>query len=427
MYGVILGDIIGSPYEFDRGNKTKEFELFGREAEFTDDSVMTIAVAEALLNAGKDAPVDRIRKLVTESMQKWGRKYPHAGYGGRFRVWLTQKNSAPYGSYGNGSAMRVSATGWLYDTLERTREVARATADVTHNHPDGIKGAESVAAVIFLARTGSSKEQIRKYVTAEFGYDLSRTCDEIRPHYHHVESCQETVPEAITAFLEGNDFEDVIRTAVSLGGDCDTLTAIAGSMAEAFYGMPALFMAECRARIPEDMLNVLDWFDETLGRGCNAEEAAIGLKDNRYLEKAISIFYETSTKENLVQILAVISKRMEQQGQLIAAVEPSQSVFDLFDPAHLKVGDTVTAQEDLHFRLRKIQTKDGREWLAAFTSDEEVHKGEATSTLAISMEDHLKEVLDMDSVAGVIINPWGQSFLMDKELIQILFQAEEEK
>ncbi|MCC8102332.1 MAG: ADP-ribosylglycohydrolase family protein [Clostridiales bacterium] len=359
MYGAILGDIIGSPYEFDRGNKTKEFELFGKEAEFTDDSVMTIAVAEALLNAGKDAPVDRIRALVTESMQKWGRKYPHAGYGGRFRVWLTQKNPAPYGSYGNGSAMRVSAAGWLYDTLKQTREAARATADVTHNHPEGIKGAESVAAVIFLARTGNSKEQIRKYVTEEFRYNLSRTCDEIRPYYHHVESCQETVPEAITAFLEGNDFEDVIRTAVSLGGDCDT------------------------------------------------EEATAGLKDNRYLEKAISIFYEASTKENLVQILAVISKRMEQQGQLIAAVEPSQAVFDLFDPAHLKVGDTITAQEDLHFRLRKIQTKDGREWLAAFTSDEEVHKGEATSTLVISMEDHLKEVLDMDNVAGVIINPWG--------------------
>ncbi|MCD7746397.1 MAG: ADP-ribosylglycohydrolase family protein [Lachnospiraceae bacterium] len=272
MYGAILGDIIGSPYEFDRGKKTKEFELFGKDAEFTDDSVMTIAVAEALLDAGKDAPVERIRELVTESMQKWGGKYHNAGYGGRFRVWLTQKNPMPYGSYGNGSAMRVSAAGWLYDTLERTRKVARATADVTHNHPEGIKGAESVAAVIFLARTGSSKEQIRKYVTEEFGYDLSRTCDEIRPRYHHVESCQETVPEAITAFLEGNDFEDVIRTAVSLGGDCDTLTAIAGSMAEAFYGIPALLTTECSDRIPEDMRNVLNRFDETLGRSRDVEE-----------------------------------------------------------------------------------------------------------------------------------------------------------
>ncbi|MCD8012283.1 MAG: ADP-ribosylglycohydrolase family protein [Lachnospiraceae bacterium] len=265
MYGAILGDIIGSPFEFDRGDKTKDFGLFSKGAEFTDDSVMTIAVAEALLDAGKDAPTGRIRELVTESMQKWGRKYPHAGYGGRFRVWLRQENPVPYGSYGNGSAMRVSGAGWLYDTLERTREVARATADVTHSHPEGINGAESVAAIIFLARTGSSKEEIRTYVTEQFGYDLSRTCDEIRPQYHHVESCQETVPEAIIAFLEGNDFEDVIRTAVSLGGDCDTLTAIAGSMAEAFYGIPALLTAECRDRIPEDMLNVLNRFDKELG------------------------------------------------------------------------------------------------------------------------------------------------------------------
>ncbi len=427
MYGAILGDIIGSPFEFDRGNKTKDFELFSKGAKFTDDSVMTIAVAEALLDAGKDAPVDRIRNLVTESMQKWGRKYPHAGYGGRFLGWLAQKNPIPYGSYGNGSAMRVSAAGWLYDTLDRTREVAGATADVTHNHPEGIKGAESVAAIIFLARTGSSKEEIRTYVTEQFAYDLSRTCDEIRPQYHHVESCQQTVPEAITAFLEGSDFEDVIRTAVSLGGDCDTLTAIAGSMAEAFYGIPALLTAECRNRIPEDMLNVLNRFDEATGRGREAEEAPAGLKDNRHLEKAISVFYDASTKENLVQILAVISKRMKQQGQLIAAVEQSPAMFDLFDPAHLKAGDTVTVQKDLHFRFRKIQTEDGREWLAVFTSEKEVRKGEPTSTLVISIKDHLEAVLDMDKVAGVIINPWDQSLLMDKELIRVLFQAEEKK
>ncbi|MCC8105718.1 MAG: ADP-ribosylglycohydrolase family protein [Clostridiales bacterium] len=185
-----------------------------------------------------------------------------------------------YGSFGNGSAMRVSAAGWLYDSLERTEEVARATAEVTHNHPEGIKGAQSVAAIIFLARTGSTKEQIREYATGRFGYDLSRTCDEIRPDYYHVESCQKTVPEAITAFLEGNDFEDVIRTAVSLGGDCDTLTAIAGSMAEAFYGIPALLVCECKDRVPEDILNVLNRFDDTFGRNKRNEESGCDLKDN---------------------------------------------------------------------------------------------------------------------------------------------------
>lgn len=427
MYGAILGDIIGSPYEFDQGDKTKEFELFGKEAHFTDDSVMTVAVAEALLDAGKDAPAERIRELVITSMQKWGRKYPHAGYGGNFRIWLKENNPTPYGSFGNGSAMRVSAAGWLYDSLERTEEVARATAEVTHNHPEGIKGAQSVAGIIFLARTGCTKEQIREYATGRFGYDLSRTCDEIRPDYHHVESCQKTVPEAITAFLEGNDFEDVIRTAVSLGGDCDTLTAIAGSMAEAFYGIPALLVCECKDRVPEDIQKVLNRFDDTLGRNKRNEESGCDLKDNIYIEKAIEIFHKNATKENLVRLLAVIDKRMTQQGQFIVPVEPPQVAYDMFDLKTLKVGDTLTSKEPLRFRLLTLNTKDGREWLVAFTNSEEAEKGQSTSTLTLSIENHLKAALDMDNVAGIIINPWSTAFLMEKELIQLLFNAKEDE
>ncbi|MBQ7433814.1 MAG: ADP-ribosylglycohydrolase family protein [Lachnospiraceae bacterium] len=265
MYGAILGDIIGSPFEFDRGNKSKEFVLFSHGAKFTDDTVMTVAVADALMNAGLDAGEDKIKDNLILSMKKWGKAYLNAGYGAKFFWWLQKKESKPYGSYGNGSAMRVSAAGWLYDTLERTREVARYTAEVTHNHPEGIKGAESVASVIFLARTGSSKAEIKQYVKSQFGYDLSRTCDEIRPEYRHNESCQKTVPEAITAFLEGNHFEDVIRTAVSLGGDSDTLTCIAGAMAEAFYGVPDEMKAECRNRLQADMIEVVDRFEE---EGC---------------------------------------------------------------------------------------------------------------------------------------------------------------
>ena len=261
MYGALLGDMIGSPYEFDRGKKTKDFPLFIRESEFTDDSVMTIAVAEALMKTlGKDDV--SVRYAVIRSMQKWGRRYPYAGYGARFIHWLREKDPEPYNSWGNGSAMRVSAAGWLCDTLEETRRLARLSADVTHNHPEGIKGAEATASAIFLARTGHDKEEIRAYITGEFGYDLTRTCDQIRPDYRHVESCQETVPEAITAFLEGKDFEDVIRTAVSLGGDCDTLTCIAGSMAEAFYGVPEPLKAECRQRLAPDMLAVVDEFEK---------------------------------------------------------------------------------------------------------------------------------------------------------------------
>ena len=259
MYGALLGDMIGSPYEFDRGNKTKDFPLFSDNSGFTDDSVMTFAVCEALLT-WKDGDINELRPILVESMRDWGERFPDAGYGGMFHRWLFKSDPKPYGSYGNGSAMRVSPVGWLYDTIERTREVARATADVTHNHPEGIKGAESVASAIFLARTGKSKQEIRDYITDYFGYDLSRTCDEIRPDYFHQESCQRTVPEAMTAFLEGNDFEDVIRNAVSLGGDCDTLTCIAGSIAEAFYGVPAVLKIKCRMRLDPAMLLPLNMF-----------------------------------------------------------------------------------------------------------------------------------------------------------------------
>ncbi len=259
MMGAILGDMIGAPYEFDRGGKTKDFPLFSSGSEFTDDSVMTVAVAEALLDT-LGQPEEDILDALTSSMQKWGRKYPDAGYGLRFYQWLHQKFPTPYGSFGNGSAMRGSAAGWLFGTLEETRRMARLTAQVSHNHPEGIKGAEATASAIFLARTGSTKEEIKDYIIREFGYDLSRTCDEIRPFYHHVESCQQTVPEAITAFLEGTSFEDVIRTAVSLGGDCDTLTCIAGGIAEAFYGLPGSMEKEGRNRLPEEMLAVIDRF-----------------------------------------------------------------------------------------------------------------------------------------------------------------------
>ena len=257
MYGAILGDIIGSPYEFDQGGKTKDFPLFSEYSRFTDDTVMTVAVADALTGAA-GASDEEIKKRLVESMRCWGRKYPGAGYGGMFSRWLRSPEPQPYGSFGNGSAMRVSPAGWLYGTLDETLRFAGLSAEVTHNHLEGIKGAAATAAAIFLARSGSSKEEIKEYVTREFGYDLSRTCDEIRPRYYHQESCQKTVPEAITAFLEGMSFEDVIRTAVSLGGDCDTLTCIAGSIAEAFYGVPEDLKEECRRRVPEEFVSVIE-------------------------------------------------------------------------------------------------------------------------------------------------------------------------
>ena len=215
MYGAILGDIIGSPYEFDRGGKTKAFPLFSENSEFTDDTVMTVAVAEAFLDMDFAEDDDVTYDRLTYYLRDWGRKYPNAGYGIRFQNWLWGGNLRPYNSFGNGSAMRVSPVAWLFEDLDMVRRMARLSAAVTHDHPEGLKGAEATASAIFLARTGSSKAEIKAFIEENFHYDLSRTCDEIRPGYCHVESCQETVPEAITAFLEGDSFVDVIRTAVS--------------------------------------------------------------------------------------------------------------------------------------------------------------------------------------------------------------------
>ena len=262
MYGAILGDIIGSPYEFDRGSKSKDFPLFSEESEFTDDTVMTLAVAEAFLGAPDEDAV--IKQRLVDTMQKWGHRYPGAGYGLRFCRWLDSDDPQPYNSFGNGSAMRVSSVAWLYDDLDTVRRMARLSAEVTHNHPEGIKGAEATASAIFLARAGHSKAEIKAYIEENFHYDLSRSCNEIRPSYYHVETCQETVPEAITAFLEGDSFEDVIRTAVSLGGDCDTLTAIAGSIAEGFYSVPETLKEECHTRLPKDLQVILDCFHQYL-------------------------------------------------------------------------------------------------------------------------------------------------------------------
>lgn len=243
MLGALIGDTIGSVYEF-HNIKTTEFPLFSSKSTFTDDSVMTMAVAEWLLK-GKERTMDDLE----DAMVSLARRFPNRGYGGGFYRWLFFPNELrsydgqrsdglrhPYGSFGNGSAMRVSAVGWFFDTLEETEFWAKKSAEITHNHPEGIKGAQATAAAIYMARTGSTKEDIREYIVSRYGYDLSRTCDEIRPTYRFNETCQGTVPQAIVAFLESTDFESCIRLGVSLGGDTDTLCAIAGAIAEAFYG-----------------------------------------------------------------------------------------------------------------------------------------------------------------------------------------------
>jgi ADP-ribosylglycohydrolase len=227
MLGAITGDIVGSIYEWNN-IKTTDFPLFQDHCRFTDDSVLTVALAEAILT----------RQAYAEVMKRYYRNYPDAGYGGNFRRWAESDSTEPYNSWGNGSAMRVSPVGWAFDTLDEVLKKAAEYSWPTHGHPEGIKGAQATAAALFLARTGATKEEIRRYITETFGYDLSRSCAEIRPGYGFDVSCQGTVPPAITAFMESSDFENAVRLAVSLGGDSDTLANITGGIAQAYYGIP---------------------------------------------------------------------------------------------------------------------------------------------------------------------------------------------
>lgn len=277
MYGAIIGDIVGSKYEFDN-IKTKDFPLFSPGCDFTDDSLMTIAVAKALIRAREEQA--GFRDVLVEEMQELGRKYPHpqGGYGGRFAGWLRSRNPEPYYSFGNGSAMRVSPCGLYAVTLEEALALAEASAAVTHDHPEGIKGAQATAAAIFLARVGKSKEEIRDYIQENF-YPLDRSLDEIRPVYRFNETCQGTVPEAITAFLESDSFEDAIRNAISIGGDSDTIGAITGAIAWSFYhrrsfgapdGDTEAIWAEAAARLPQDLRE----FTEEFHQRCSARMGA---------------------------------------------------------------------------------------------------------------------------------------------------------
>lgn len=335
MYGAIFGDIVGSVYEF-HNIKTKDFPIVQKKMFFTDDSVMTLAVAKSMLKAseilyqsdsanGDSAknslnPKDTLyqsdsaigdsarnaltskdvlyqsnsaigdseknmlnpsevsfgnassaeitedfekqfKKDLVQNMQDFGRRYAHRGYGSHFIQWIISANPKPYGSYGNGSAMRVSSAGYLFKDMKTTRKMAALSAEVTHNHPEGIKGAESVAAAIFLARTGRSKAEIKDYITSEFGYLLDKSLDSIRPGYDYDVTCMGTVPEAIISFLEGTSYEDVIRNAISIGGDSDTLACIAGSIAEAYYKIPYSFVQEVKERMTGELMCILNEFD----------------------------------------------------------------------------------------------------------------------------------------------------------------------
>lgn len=255
MVGAIAGDIIGSVYEV-YPIKTTEFPLFNRHSQFTDDTVLTVAVAYSILKK-----VDYVTSLKT-----FGQKYPYAGYGATFFHWIFSPNSQPYNSWGNGSAMRVSPIGFACDSVEDVLAEAKKSAEVTHNHPEGIKGAQATALSIFLARTGKSKEDIRQEISERFAYNLNRTVDEIRPAYSFDVSCQGSVPESIIAFLDSENFEDAVRKGISLGGDSDTIACITGGIAQAFYKkIPQEIISNVRRRLPDELLTIVDEFNTRYG------------------------------------------------------------------------------------------------------------------------------------------------------------------
>ena len=253
-----MGDIVGSVYEF-QNTKSTDFELFTPNSTFTDDSVMTLAVAKWLL----EDCVHTTRHLI-RCMQELGDRYPNAGYGGNFGWWLRQSNPAPYNSWGNGSGMRVSPVGLYAKTLDEALALSALTASVSHNHAEGVKGAQAIATSVFLCKEGKTKQEIKEYVEQNFGYNLNRTIAEIRPTYRFDVSCQGSVPEAIIAFLEGNSFEEVIRLAISIGGDSDTIGAMAGAIAACMYPIPDYMTEKCDSLLTEDLREIKDQFLEMI-------------------------------------------------------------------------------------------------------------------------------------------------------------------
>lgn len=260
MIGAIIGDIAGSRFEFNN-HRSKNFEFFTKECFFTDDSVMSLAVCDALMKCKLD--FSDLSEQTVYSMQTIGRHYPYCGYGGSFCGWVFSENPKPYNSFGNGAAMRVSGCGYVGKTIEEVKMLSKAVTEVTHNHPEGLKGAEATAITVFLARTGKSLSEIRDYIVKNF-YPLDFTLDSIRDSYKFNETCQDTVPQALEAFFESTDFEDAVRNAISIGGDSDTLAAITGAAAEAYYGVPSSIRATAEnTYLDERLLNILRKFEAT--------------------------------------------------------------------------------------------------------------------------------------------------------------------
>lgn len=425
MLGAIIGDIIGSVYEWNN-IKTTEFPLFSRGGRPTDDSVMTIAVADGLMRAwGQDD--EAVMESVVKSMQYYGRMYPRAGYGGSFRRWIASENPKPYGSWGNGSAMRVSSVAWLYDNLADVMHMAELTAAVTHDHEEGIKGAVAEAAAIFLARAKCEKTDIKAFIEKTFEYDLDTSLEEIRPTYKFDVSCQGSVPQAIRAFLEGNSYEEVVRLAVSIGGDSDTIACMAGAIAEGYYGIPREIRDKGLKHMDEYLVGKVKKFrsfyhenvqklDEFWGGRLKTIINGPGTGGAEKLQEVIekNHEYEAFNGEELTKALL---EAMLTETEIVIPVEIPVGVFGDVDFETLQAGDTLTAEEEVHVKILHIQEPDGKYWHAVFTSHEELEKGECVSSMNQLLSVMMQVASEEPDSLGLVINPWGKNLTLPKELL----------
>lgn len=419
MLGAILGDIIGSPYETpETAIKKTDFPLFTEKSHFTDDTVMTCAVCLGLMDSfGRDE--ETVHRTIASQMRALGRSYPGRGYGGHFQAWLLVDDAKAYGSYGNGSAMRVSAAGWLFRTLDDTLTAARLTAEVTHDHPEGIKGAQAIAAAIFLSRAHCDKADIRNYLMREFGYDLTRSVKEIRRTYQFDATCQGSVPEALICFLEGSGFVDVVRKAVSLGGDSDTLAAMAGSIAEAYYGVPENLEKEAYARLDSRLGAIVRQFHSfyraNSGRPLNGWQNEVyydpdpELTGLGALEFAISDFYARSGsgKLNPNLVLDEVEKLMESNGNVLVPVQkPSRTL----DKEKRNGGVEITC----------IADNEGRIMIPMFTGRDKLGSLENNYVMTTGLNELIDSLLSSENLFGIIIDPFGQNFVLDKNTVRFL-------
>ena len=422
MFGAILGDIIGSRFEFTNRPIKRDFKFIKKESHFTDDSVMTLAIAEALMNSRKDADEKEIKKNVISYMQEFGNKYPYAGYGGRFIRWLSSKDPKPYQSWGNGSAMRVSSVGWLYDDIDRVMEVAKWTAEVTHDHPEGIKGAICTAVVIFLARTGRSKNFIYHFVKEHFDYNIEQSFEQLKQSNLHIESCMDSLPKALVSFFKGNCYEEVIRNAVCLGGDTDTVAAIAGSMAEAYYGIPDKFYDVFKEKITDEiMLHPLRFFYRIKIEDpiylLNHDEVRNAWIANYAQKLHVSDGEEFKIIYN--KILQALADRCIDNEEIIVPCIDVNNTINNMNLEEAIEKKQFQLDEELRLRIEPVKDDEGALFIPFFTSYEEINKGIMPNTrVNWLVKNMIYDAYYRDDIAGMIINPFSDKIMIPKVFLK---------